>query len=1053
MTSCPDRETWLGWLDESLPAEDLSACHSHLADCAVCQATLDELTTSADWMWLAQIRLPNDRVGIEPHRVTLPGLTLFEEIGRGGHGVVFRANQDSLNRVVAVKILKYGVAATKSERDRLALEAASLARLRHENIVQIHTTGDHDGLLYLVMEWADGGNLADQIQGVPWTARRAAELVATLAEAVEAAHRAGIIHRDMKPSNVLFVGTGSAMVAKIADFGLAKYLDLPQDKTPTIAIFGTPSYMSPEQADGNTKSVGPMSDVYGLGAILYELITGRPPFLSESSFETLLKVRTAEPVSPRLLQPKLARDLETICLHCLQKEPTRRYATARDLANDLRAYLDHRPIKARPVSVMERAWKLCRRHPTRVSLLVAAGVAVLGVLLMMHVADLRTERARRSELANGLLTCEPNEVHQVLSRLEPLDGDVHEQLRRLRTTVDPESRAGLNLDVALLSVDPDVLAKLVGRVGAVPPDELLLLRSALKPYSSDVVPHFWTTLTNENAASSVRFRAAVMLAGLDASNERWPAFANEVTRWFVRENPLYTGRWVEALQPIHNQLVEPFKTAARDVKLTELERSASASAFVTYAADSPQSLAELLLDLEPRPFLVVMPAVKRQSELVLTALRVEADQTPEKDVTELEKDTLAKRSVRAAIALWHCGESKPLETLLQLQGEDLRRRYFALHGLAAYGVDLDFVVARLTAATDATTRRALIIALDDYAPLNADRQQRLRPILERFHRDDPDAGVHSAAEWLLRERWGVVSELKPSVALNTATAGTKSWYVTPGGTTMTIMRGPVEFLFGSSPNESHREGEPQSRHRIEHQFALATREVTVAEFDRFLKANPNNIAYSPPVPDYSQPQHAVRRVTWMMAMQYCRWLGEQEQLAEDQQPYPPIKQITDKVTYPPQFLKRTGYRLPTEEEWEYATRVGTTTPRFYGYDLEMIYRYGWMIVNSGDSCHPVGTLRPNDFGLFDVYGNVWEWTQPALYAKSPGSGDCFTLTHSGQAWKPHINPETLPLVARGGSFLYHAPFTRSAKRYYLAPTGDLTIGFRIACTVGAELRR
>jgi WD40 repeat protein len=316
----------------------------------------------------------------------IPGYEVLEEIGRGGMGVVYKARQLGLNRLVALKMVLDGAYAGAHERARFQREAEAVARLQHPNIVEIYDVGEHEGQPFLALEYVDGPSLAAVLAARPLPPRDAARLVEALARAVHEAHRRGIVHRDIKPANVLLQtqddqppGPTSCplhagfCVPKIADFGLAKYLDGEHGKTQTGSILGTPGYMAPEQAAGQGKgrTVGPATDVYALGTILYECLTGRPPFHAETALDTMLLVVNAEPEPPRRLQRGLPRDLETICLKCLQKEPGKRYASAQALADDLAAFQRGEPVRARRASLPERAYRLARRRP------VAAGLVAL----------------------------------------------------------------------------------------------------------------------------------------------------------------------------------------------------------------------------------------------------------------------------------------------------------------------------------------------------------------------------------------------------------------------------------------------------------------------------------------------------------------------------------------------------------------------------------------------------------------------------------------------------------------------------------------------------
>ncbi len=313
----------------------------------------------------------------------VPGYEVLGLLGRGGMGVVYRARQLKPRRVVALKMLRGADAADSELLARFRAESEALARLQHPNIVQVYEVGEHSGRPYVALEYVEGGSLHQQTAGAPQPAGPAAQYVQRLARAVHYAHERGIVHRDLKPHNVLLAADGTP---KVTDFGLAKLLAVelgPSSldyRTQSGAIVGTPSYMAPEQTGGRAAAVGPAADVYALGAILYELLTGRPPLQGASVLETLEQVRTQEPVPVRRLQPKVPKDLETICLKCLRKEPAQRYTAAAELADDLGRFLAGRPIQARATARWERCWKWARRRPAVAGLALALAVAVLGLL-------------------------------------------------------------------------------------------------------------------------------------------------------------------------------------------------------------------------------------------------------------------------------------------------------------------------------------------------------------------------------------------------------------------------------------------------------------------------------------------------------------------------------------------------------------------------------------------------------------------------------------------------------------------------------------------------
>jgi tetratricopeptide (TPR) repeat protein len=399
MTFCPSDERLVQLLEEQLDRRELVDLERHLERCNHCQEALEELTRErfsfTGWQsWhdhdpaerkQASRRSSAHHPGVghpptqlasfsqEPTADPIPeveGYEIFERIGQGGMGIVYRARQHGLERFVALKMIRGGTHAAPEHLARFRIEARALARLGHPNVVQIHDVGRSGGVPFVALELLEGGSLEGRVAGTPQTERNSAELLITLARAIGAAHKAGVVHRDLKSANVLFASDGTP---KIVDFGLAKRLDEEDGQTQTGQVMGSPSFMAPEQARG--RDVGPLADVYSLGAILYEMVTGRPPFKGASPMETLFQVVNDEPVPPTRLRPGLSRDLETIALKSLAKEPRRRYESAEALADDLDRYLAGTPILARPIGLRERAWKWARRQPVlaTIALIMFAG--------------------------------------------------------------------------------------------------------------------------------------------------------------------------------------------------------------------------------------------------------------------------------------------------------------------------------------------------------------------------------------------------------------------------------------------------------------------------------------------------------------------------------------------------------------------------------------------------------------------------------------------------------------------------------------------------------
>lgn len=429
-----------------------------------------------------------------PSLPTIPGYEILDELGRGGMGVVFRARQLALKRLVALKMILAGSQAGPALVARFRREQEAVARLQHPHIVQIYEIGEHAGQPFCALEYVDGGSLDRKLAGRPLPFQEGARLAEILARAVQHAHEQGIIHRDLKPGNVLLTASGQP---KIADFGLAKQLDNDSGQTQTGQVMGTPCYMAPEQAGGQVRATGVTTDVWALGALLYEMLTGQPPFKGPNTLATLEQVLTCDPTPLRKLRAEVPRDLETICLKCLQKDPDRRYPSSLALAQDLESFRAGEPIRARPESVFRKLGRRLRRH--RVGVAAAMGVALALAVAVVAGGDIRKTR-RVVALQNGLeagLDLEPAQwtrahleaLEAAVADLEPLDPI---KATGYRQRVSDRFRETLVQAISEPRLEPDAIARLEQNLQALTeraPDEALVIRRRFQQRLSD-----WETL-------------------------------------------------------------------------------------------------------------------------------------------------------------------------------------------------------------------------------------------------------------------------------------------------------------------------------------------------------------------------------------------------------------------------------------------------------------------------------------------------------------------------------------------------------------------------------
>lgn len=535
-------------------------------------------------------------------------------------GVVYLARQEGLNRVVALKMILHGGHAGAEERARFLAEAEAIARARHPGIVQVHGFGTHDGLPWFSLEYCENGSLAARLEAEgPLPPREAAEVVERVARAMQAAHDAGIVHRDLKPANILLAADGSP---RVTDFGVSKNIGS-EGPTRTGAVLGTPSYMSPEQAEGK-KEVGPSADVWALGAVLYACLTGRPPFQAATPLDTIMQVVSDDPIPPRKLNSAVPSDLETICLKCLRKQPEGRYSSAAAVADDLKRWLDGRPIAARPVSRLEKALSWCRREPVTASLIGALALLILagGTLVTWQwriaveaLGQARAEqRQRLLAQIEALQSVAPEAVPSILASLATSGPEATRALESAQEQeVHPARRARLSL--ALLASNPEkhraTLAELM--LKSEDPAEVLLFRDALAPHAEGLAGDLW---------GRDDLPALAALAAFDPENTRWRSVARQAVAELLSSNPLHLGAWSKGLKPARRHLLEPLAAAFRQ-KDVPGPRLLAARVLADYASDQPGLLIDLLLDADPAQYAVLRAALAPHRSEVVTRLKAE----------------------------------------------------------------------------------------------------------------------------------------------------------------------------------------------------------------------------------------------------------------------------------------------------------------------------------------------------------------------------------------------------------------------------------------------
>jgi formylglycine-generating enzyme required for sulfatase activity/tRNA A-37 threonylcarbamoyl transferase component Bud32 len=721
-----------------------------------------------------------------PRNRTFGDYELLETIASGGMGVVYKARQTKLNRIVALKMIKAGELADAEDVKRFYSEAEAAAKLDHPGIVPVYEVGQENGQHFYSMAFVAGKSLNDQVkQDGPVAPRTAAELMKTVAEAVEYAHKKGIVHRDIKPQNVLLDENEQP---RVTDFGLAKQVQGASELTVTGQVMGTPSYMPPEQAVGAVQDIGPASDVYALGATLYFLLIGRPPFQTASPAETLLQVIEADPVPLRRLNPAIPRDLETICLKCLRKELSKRYGAAAELADDLGRWLSGKPIQARRVSSGERAWLWCKRRPA------IAGLAAALVILATAGTWISVERqnaVHAAGLVDSLVKADVGKLPDVFAQLDSYDRRTRpalEALAAVTPSTSDERRTQLHARLALVRHDEQHLSPLVEELLSGNLAYLGIVRERLSPYKSRLEPEMWKLLHDVAVARARRFRAGLALAVYATDSPQWGvddyAFLAEQ---LIASNAEQQPRLRDYLRPLSGKLLDDLGRLFADAATSDALRLNTANALADFVPDDAVRLAKLLPLATPEQFAVLYPlvAVTRDSAARRSLIEI-VDEQPTIELKQAERLTLGQRRAGAAIALLRLGERDAALTTLRVDDDPESLTQF-VHRLRARGVspaELLDCINDIISREDAKTRRehvdvlrafaasreavvqhsssldarvlfGLLLAIGEFelADLPDDRREGFLAQLGDWYAHDPSSAVHGASGWLLRH-WG-----------------------------------------------------------------------------------------------------------------------------------------------------------------------------------------------------------------------------------------------------------------------------------------------------------
>lgn len=694
-------------------------------------------------------------------------------------------------------------------------------------------------------------------------------------------------------------------------------------------------------------------------------------------------------------------------------------------------------------------------------LAVTFGVAGLAFWELFNVRKAENRRAsaenrRAVAEVEELIGANPEAVPKILKdvRANPdALARLRERMKEPNLTESQKARAKM----VLLDKDPSHADWLFQYIlqETTNPEELLLIRGELVAHSSERTADLWKTVDDHKAASKVRLRAAAALAWFALKDSHWKTAGPKVVPEVLADNSLYLEAWTKAFRPVKEHFIEPLVQAFHGKE--PAARADAANLLVEYSGDDTDRLLGLLRDADAQQYAILFPTAQAHPQSAVMVMNAEAARPPTTGADYDARDATAGRKANALITLARLGRTDPLWPALR-GGPDPRVRTDLIQRLGSFRVDPQVLVRRLVGddETDPSVRAAIVQALGSYPVtfLADDLRKTVAARLLAEYARDPDPGVHSSVFWLLN-RWGLKNELATA---DRALAGKppvpgRAWYVNPSGQTFVVVKDPGVFVMGSPVEEialGRNNAEQLHHRRIPRSFAISTRETTVADFREFLSGlDPKDSPYlSADLKQFSPyPDGPMLSVTWFQAAQYCRWLSDREHVPEAEMCYPPLNDVKEDMKLNPNYLTRTGYRLPTEAEWEFACRAGTETPFSFGSDPSLLKDFAWSINNSSfknmERAHPTCSWRPNGLGLFDMHGNVYEWCidRKPEYPKADGPAVVDREQDDLKVRDADVR------VYRGGSFADLFPMLRSAYRDVARPTNHFpAVGFRVART-------
>ncbi|MCY2941649.1 MAG: bifunctional serine/threonine-protein kinase/formylglycine-generating enzyme family protein [Planctomycetota bacterium] len=959
-------------------------------------SALKSITGITDWENAEQVQLD----------IILDRYRVIKQLGEGSFGRVFLARDEKLDRLVAIKVAKKAFKDTERLKSFFE-EARILASLDHPHIVPVYDVGSSEVEgVFFISKFIDGVSLAQKIKQGDCSLEDAITRVLMVSEALGHAHEKGLVHRDVKPDNILLDKLGNAHVA---DFGLALKVDFSNKQT---EFTGTPAYMSPEQAGGKGNLVDKRSDIFCLGVVFYELLCGERPFQGSNIAEIIDRVIKADFILPSKINPSIPKAVEQICLKALCKNKDARYASANEFSADLKSYLDscNQSLNPKKINV---------NYKLVASLFCSCVIFLCFTAWLIHRGYEADLNAKAKTMVAGVFLAEGKSLELALEKSDEFISRTSLIYRNELAGMDKSDPRRMKALLGLGCGNPELDRELCDLMLKANVPDFLVVRKRLEPSKQMLIEGLVQKFKKADADELLRLGGAISSWAPD--HPIIDSYLPQIADKLLVQNKLFLVEWAEVFLSVKDKLYPLLISRIKNFEIESFQRDFATGLCCELCRGDSAQLFDLMEVSDPRNARAILAKmIPLKGEVLQLTKNIRASKLEMAGFPQNLRFQ-DRRGIAAAIQI-SLGEEAGFSVFSFSPDPTAKSKCQLM--LGQLSVSPAMFVEKINSTSDISAKSAIVVALGDLDldSIDFETKSKWKSEFLALYKNSPDAGLHGALDWLLRKRWSMAKECDLVCdSLKSKKVPGNKWLVNSIGQTFVILEGPTKFQIGSPLDEPLRyEAERIHERAIARSIVVAQKEVTLNDFLTLMPQQRYIEKYS------KTADSAMICISWYDSARFCNLLTEKEfgasecvYLPNDQGLYEEGMRIVDEP------LKKKGYRMPTEAEFEFFYRAGSLAMFNHGSDIRLTDRYSVYFANSKDQVWPVGSLRPNEFGLFDTGGNVFEWCLESYDAYPDLNGADEDVFFRSQNKKIMTN---ISRVMRGGCFYNQIGSLRSADR-------------------------